>query len=60
MPYLSDKIQLIIKFVGTPEEVTEKFDWQHIKSYYLCKQEKLFLKHDIYKLICEKELIYRK
>ena len=55
---LSDKIQLIIKFVGTPEEVTEKFDWQHIKSYYLCKQEKLFLKHDIYRLICEKELIY--
>jgi len=38
MPYLSEKIQLIIKFVGTPEEVTEKFDWQHIKSYYLCKQ----------------------
>jgi len=38
MPYLSEKIQLIIKFVGTPEEVTEKFDWQHIQKINSRKQ----------------------
>ena len=55
---LSDKIQLIIKFVGDPMFVIEKFDWQHIKSWYSCKAEKLHLTSDVYQLICEKELIY--
>ena len=31
---LSDKVQLITKFVGEPEDVVKNFDWQHIKSYY--------------------------
>lgn len=55
---LFDKIQLITKFVGTPEEVTHKFDWQHIKSWYSCKEEKLYLTPDVYQLVVEKELIY--
>lgn len=55
---LSDKIQLIIKFVGDPIFVTEKFDWQHIKSWYDCKEEKLHLTPDVYQLVVEKELIY--
>ena len=55
---LSDKVQLIPKFVGTPEEVTKNFDWQHIKSYYDCSSSKLVLTPDVYRLICEKELVY--
>lgn len=55
---LSDKIQLITKFVGNPENVVEKFDWQHIKSWYCCKTEKLHLTPDVYQLVVEKELIY--
>jgi hypothetical protein len=55
---LSDKIQLIIKFVGDPMFVIEKFDWQHIKSWYSCKAEKLHLTSNVYQLICEKELVY--
>jgi hypothetical protein len=55
---LSDKVQLIIKFVGDPMIVTEKFDWQHIKSWYSCKAEKLHLTSDVYQLVVEKELVY--
>lgn len=55
---LSDKIQIITKFYGTPEKVVENFDWQHIKSWYDCSNEKLNLTNDVYKLIVEKELIY--
>lgn len=55
---LSDKIQLIIKFTGSPSEVTDKFDWQHIKSYYDCNTEKLHLTSDVYQLVVEKDLIY--
>lgn len=55
---LSDKIQVITKFTGTPYKVVENFDWKHIKSYYDCNTEKLFLTSDVYQLVCEKELVY--
>jgi len=59
---LSDKIQLVTKFTGMPCQVTENFDWQHIKSYfyYNTHEERynLVLTNDVYKLIVEKELVY--
>lgn len=54
---LSDKIQLITRFSGTPKEVTDNFDWQHIKSYFIFP-DTLVLTDDVYRLIVEKELIY--
>jgi hypothetical protein len=53
---LSDKIQLVTRFHGSPEEVVEKFDWAHIKSFFY--RGKLYLDKDVYRLIAEKELIY--
>jgi len=55
---ISDKIQIITKFVGGPREVTDNFDWQHIKSWYDCEEEKLHLIPEVYQLIVEKELVY--
>jgi hypothetical protein len=54
---LTDKVQVILKFVGTPDEVTKHFDWQHIKSYFTIK-DGLKLTEDVYRLVIEKELIY--
>ena len=54
---LSDKIQMIIKFTGKPEDVVDSFDWKHIKSYFIYP-DKLFLIDDVYKLVMEKELVY--
>lgn len=54
---LTDKIQLILKFYGEPENVVKHFDWQHIKSYFDLEGG-LHLTDDVYKLIVEKELVY--
>lgn len=54
---LSDKVQLVIKFYGSPTEVIEKFDWAHIKSYFMYSK-KIVLADDLYRLIVEKELVY--
>jgi hypothetical protein len=51
---LSNKIQLITKFYGTPYAVTNKFDWEHIKSYF--QNDELYLNDNIYKYVVEKEL----
>jgi len=54
---LSDKIQLVTKFTGEPEKIVKSFDWKHIKSYYIYP-DKIIFSDDVYRLICEKELIY--
>jgi len=53
---LTDKLQLVTKFYGSPEEVVKEFDWEHIKSYF--KYPKLYINDATYRLINEKELIY--
>ncbi|MBT7350628.1 hypothetical protein HN803_07665 [candidate division WWE3 bacterium] len=55
---LTDKIQIITKFVGVPDQVIHKFDWAHIKSVYDIGSEKLELCENIFQLLMEKELVY--
>jgi len=54
---LSDKVQLVIKFNGSPDEVVKNFDWQHIKSYFIYP-DTLVIPDDTYRLLVEKELVY--
>ena len=54
---LSDKVQFITKFVGYSNVVIDKFDWQHIKSYYMYDID-IVLCDDLYRLLMEKELVY--
>lgn len=37
------KIQFVTKFVGTPQELLETFDFKHAQSYYDLKTEECFL-----------------
>lgn len=55
---LSDKIQLVIKYSGSIHDVTSKFDWQHIKSYYIYSENKLVINMKTYQSVVEKELVY--
>ena len=55
---LSDKIQIIIGFYGDASEVINKFDFKHLKSYYVIKDNELIIDPDVYQLLFEKELIY--
>lgn len=59
---LTDKIQIITKYYGFSDDITDKFDFQHIKSFWRYNEGKeaseLILCDDFYKLIHEKELVY--
>ena len=49
---LTDKIQIITKFTGEPQDVIKNFDWAHLRSYY--KYPKLYLDPEVYRYITEK------
>lgn len=55
---LSDKVQLIIRFYGTPEEIHETYDFVHCMSYYDHANKKLFLDPRAMEAILTKTLIY--
>lgn len=55
---LSDKVQIVIKYYGEPKDLVDKFDWKHIKSYYVYSDNTLNIHPDTYRLIVEKELVY--
>ena len=52
------KIQLILGFPGDSKEITDKFDWAHIKSYYDIAENRLYVKDETYEIITEKKLVY--
>lgn len=54
---LSDKIQLITKFVGEPKKIIKSFDWEHLQSFYEYP-DNLNIPDKVYKLLLEKKLIY--
>jgi len=55
---LSDKVQVIIRFFGNPEEIHENFDFVHCTSYYDSKDGALVLKPEALEAILAKELRY--
>ncbi len=60
---LSDDIQLIVRFVGSPEEVHKNFDFVHCTNYFdphfTSYSSKLELKAEALESIIMKELVYR-
>jgi hypothetical protein len=55
---LTDKIQLIFRFIGNPEEIHANYDFEHTKCYYIPKLNKLVLPQKSLECILTKELIY--
>lgn len=55
---LSNKIQLIIRFYGSPEEIHKSFDFIHCTCYYLPAEHKLVLPPSALESIITKELRY--
>ncbi len=55
---LSNKIQLILRFYGPPEEIHENYDFVHCTCYYLPHTNKLVLPSDALECILTKELRY--
>lgn len=55
---LTNKIQLIIRFSGTPEEILSNFDYVHTKNYYDYGKNSLILNPKALESILTKQLYY--
>lgn len=55
---LSDKLQIVIRFYGKPEEIHNNYDFVHAMSYYEHNNTKLVLKQDALESIMSKRLYY--
>jgi len=55
---LSNKIQLIIRFYGSPEKIHENYDFIHCTNYWTSKDNKLVLHPKALESIITKQLYY--
>lgn len=56
---LSNKVQLVIRFYGSPEEVHKNYDFCHCTNYWTSKDNNLVLKSSALESILTKELFYQ-
>jgi hypothetical protein len=56
---LSDKIQLVIRFYGTPEEIHKNFDFVHATGVYDYKENELYTTTEQLESLLSKSLIYK-
>jgi hypothetical protein len=55
---LSDKIQIVTRFYGNPEQIHSNFDYVHATNYWTSGEGKLVLSIEAYEACHNKELIY--
>jgi len=55
---LSNKIQIVIRFYGSPEEIHKNFDFVHVTNYWESDTGKVVLKAEALESILAKELRY--
>lgn len=55
---LSDKIQLIYRFIGEPEEIHSNYDFEHCKSYWCSWNHKLIIPASSAEALLARELRY--
>jgi hypothetical protein len=55
---LSDKVQVVIRFYGDPEEIHKNYDFVHCTSYWSSWDNKLVLRPEAMEAILAKELKY--
>lgn len=56
---LSNKIQIVIRFYGNPEEIHSNYDFVHCMNYWASKDNNLVLKPEALESILTKTLIYK-
>jgi len=56
---LSDKIQIVIRFYGEPDEIHENYDFLHCTGYWTSKNNKVNITAEALETLMNKVLIYR-
>jgi len=55
---LSDDVQLIIRFYGSPDEIHKNYDFVHCTNYWVSKTNELVLRPKALEVLLTKELVY--
>lgn len=55
---LSDKVQLVIRFFGEPDQIHENYDFVHVTNYWTSWDRKVVLRAEALECILAKELRY--
>jgi len=55
---LSQKIQIILRFYGDPDDIHQHYDYMHCTNYWLSKTKELTLKQPALECLLSKELVY--
>src|ERR1019366_10379787 len=55
---LSNKVQIVLRFYGDPDNIHQHYDYIHCTNYWLSKDRKLTLKQPALEALLSKELIY--
>ncbi len=55
---LSDKVQLVIRFYGEPDQIHENYDFVHVTNYWTSWERKVVLRAEALECILAKELRY--
>ncbi|MFW6273070.1 MAG: hypothetical protein ACOC2U_04765 [bacterium] len=55
---LTDKIQIVVRFYGSPKEIHDNFDFIHCTNYWLSSDRKLYTNTDALESILSKHLYY--
>jgi hypothetical protein len=55
---LANKIQIVIRFYGTPDDIHKNFDFQHTKNLWASKNNELILNPEALASILAKNLVY--
>jgi len=55
---LSDKIQLVVRFYGEPDEIHDTYDFEHTKAYFDFGKNELVIPERVWELTINKSLVY--
>ena len=56
---LSDKMQLVIRFCGSPDEIHDNYDFVHAMNYYDYGENKLVLRSEALESLLSRALLYK-
>jgi hypothetical protein len=55
---LSEGVQLVLRFYGSPEEIHKNYDFVHCTNYWVSSEKKLYLNQPALEAILSKQLYY--
>lgn len=56
---LTDKVQLVIRFIGEPADILKNYDFMHVTNYWTSWDKKIVTNKDALTCLLTKELIYQ-